>query len=35
VVKTISLQLKDAEGNLVQLHGCDWSGCLTFSDPPE
>ena len=35
VVKTISLQLKDAEGNLVPLHGCDWSGCLTFNDPPE
>jgi hypothetical protein len=34
IVKTISFQLRDAEGNLIPLHGCDWSGCLTFNDPP-
>ena len=34
IIRTISLQLKDAEGNIIPLHGCDWSGCLTFNDPP-
>ena len=34
IVKTVSFQLRDAEGKLIPLHGCDWSGCLTFNDPP-
>jgi hypothetical protein len=35
MLSEIRFTLQDSTGAIVPLHGCDWSGCLTFDDPED